>query len=339
MSGNKLVNRIRQFIRSCRAPNILGAGLSLVGVLLVTVLIETVRAQIPEPPRFAPGGAATCLGCHGATSALPAHNILQTVHGLAADSRTPMAEGNGQCQSCHGRSEAHLSRLADGTRPPPEIVFNQTVSSQVKDGSCLTCHQNNIGSHWAGSTHQFEEVSCTSCHTLHVERRDPILSMATQSGVCFTCHIQQRSELLRPYRHPVQTVGAISESGLLACTDCHNPHGSAGPSNLRRFNVNETCYDCHAETRGPFLWEHAPVREDCTTCHQPHGSVHPGMLNQRPPQLCQQCHLAQFHPSTVRSGLGVPPTGADQNILGQSCLNCHSNIHGSNHPSGVRFTR
>ncbi len=36
--------------------------------------------------------------------------------------------------------------------------------------------------------------------------------------------------------------------------------------------MNETCYTCHADKRGPFLWEHQPVNEDCTNCHTPHGS-------------------------------------------------------------------
>jgi hypothetical protein len=26
-------------------------------------------------------------------------------------------------------------------------------------------------------------------------------------------------------------------------------------------------------------------------------------------------------------------------MLGKNCLNCHSQIHGSNHPSGARLTR
>ena len=41
-------------------------------------------------------------------------------------------------------------------------------------------------------------------------------------------------------------------------------------------HLNDTCYDCHAEFRGPYLWEHAPVPEDCSNCHDPHGSNHPG---------------------------------------------------------------
>ncbi|MFU8830650.1 MAG: DmsE family decaheme c-type cytochrome [Wenzhouxiangella sp.] len=288
---------------------------------------------------YARGGVETCMDCHDSASDHPAHNILMTPHGVAADSRTPMADANRQCQTCHGPSEEHMTRREDGTRPPPAIVFDQATPTATKDGTCLTCHQDSPGLHWAGSAHHFEEVACSDCHSLHVDFRDPVLSVEKQPAVCFECHSQQRAELLRPHRHPVQTANFTSETGLLACTDCHNPHGGPGPSNLNRLTVNETCYDCHAEMRGPFLWEHAPVREDCTTCHSPHGSVHAKMLAQRPPQLCQQCHLAQRHPSGVRSGLGVPPTGADQNLLGQACLNCHTNIHGSNHPSAVRFTR
>ena len=32
---------------------------------------------------------------------------------------------------------------------------------------------------------------------------------------------------------------------------------------LKEASVNDNCYKCHAEKRGPFLWEHPPVRENC----------------------------------------------------------------------------
>src|SRR5450759_6032237 len=54
--------------------------------------------------------------------------------------------------------------------------------------------------------------------------------------------------------------------------------------------VNETCYTCHAEKRGPFLFAHQPAVEDCTNCHTPHGSNITPLLKSRPPFMCQECH-------------------------------------------------
>jgi DmsE family decaheme c-type cytochrome len=127
--------------------------------------------------------------------------------------------------------------------------------------------------------------------------------------------------------------------GKVICSDCHNPHGSAGPQQLARNTVNEVCYQCHAEKRGPFLFEHQPVREDCTNCHNPHGTNQPRLLAVREPWLCQQCHGEPSHPSRLYSGTGIPPNGAVEQLLGRSCTNCHSVIHGSNHPSGSHFFR
>jgi DmsE family decaheme c-type cytochrome len=121
----------------------------------------------------------------------------------------------------------------------------------------------------------------------------------------------------------------------MTCTSCHNPHGSVSPSLLKEVSVNDTCFTCHAEKRGPFLWQHAPQNESCMNCHDPHGSNHERMLKVAKPRLCQQCHNERTHPTV--------PYGRDaaslKFVLGRQCLNCHVNIHGSNHPSGFAFTR
>ena len=96
--------------------------------------------------------------------------------------------------------------------------------------------------------------------------------------------------------------------------------------------MNDSCLSCHADKRGPFLWEHAPVTENCLTCHEPHGSTRHSMLKLGLPRLCNSCHIASAHPSQPRA-----PN--DHFVMGSSCLQCHMNIHGSNHPSGFGFTR
>jgi DmsE family decaheme c-type cytochrome len=113
------------------------------------------------------------------------------------------------------------------------------------------------------------------------------------------------------------------------------------PNQLVKPTLNETCYQCHAEKRGPFLWEHPPAREDCANCHEPHGSNHPSLLVNRMPLLCQQCHMSAFHPSTAYTGVNASAgvSRLDIHAASKSCLNCHSEVHGSNHPSGPRLMR
>jgi DmsE family decaheme c-type cytochrome len=145
----------------------------------------------------------------------------------------------------------------------------------------------------------------------------------TQTGTCFACHKEQRSQVNRPVHHPII-------EGKMSCSSCHNVHGG-NPKQLVRDTVNETCFQCHTEKRGPFVHNHPPVQEDCAICHQPHGTTIANLLKQRPPFLCQQCHSHDSHPSQA----GALPSGrtTSNSLLGsvaRGCLNCHTNIHGSN---------
>jgi len=274
---------------------------------------------------------------------------------VRADARTPT------CTSCHGESKNHIENLDktgdDNERPKPDVVFkhlngitsgevqNETTSSQVQNEACLACHQSGSRVHWQGSGHDLSQLACSSCHTVHAAR-DQVLVTATQAGVCFSCHTDKRADMFRFSTHPLRT-------GWMSCSSCHAPHGSTTSGNLIRNSINETCYECHAEKRGPFLWEHPPARENCVECHNPHGSNNPSMLKARGPYLCQQCHIAARHPSMQYSGFNLPPvrlvgglpstapgaTPTYQRMLGTQCANCHPMVHGSNHPSGATFQR
>lgn len=300
--------------------------LDWLGVMLMTF---TLGAGAAESDWESHESVAGCIGCHDGSDGDHVLAILETPHAAMADSRTPVAR-NG-CAGCHGDSFAHMRRPAQA----PDMVFRRDGPTPAAEQNrlCLDCHRSTL-THWPGSAHERTDMLCGDCHRMHA-LEDPVLSKQTEAQACAGCHAEQRVQMLRPFNHPVM-------EGRMACSDCHAQHGSAGPASLTQRNTNETCFTCHAEVRGPFLWEHAPVREDCGHCHQPHGSVHPGMLVSRGPWLCQQCHMAQFHPGTALSGTGLGsdslPSGSTS-MLGQNCLNCHPAVHGSNHPSGAGFTR
>lgn len=280
--------------------------------------------------------SATCLQCHSSTANVAVHSIFNTAHAhIAPHQQSPTSQktaaldaGNATCVSCHGVSQAHqLNPIANA----PTISFGPRWQStpDQKDSLCLGCHRKGDTLLWHGSEHQLEGMACNSCHALH-KQIDPVLQRPSQAKVCFACHTQQQSQAHLPSHHP------ISE-GKTACSDCHNAHGSATDFLLSGVTLNDTCFSCHAEKRGPFLFEHAPVEEDCSICHEAHGTVNEHLLSSRGPFLCQQCHSAAFHPSRAFSGDDV--FAANKNVVAKNCMNCHSQVHGSNHPSGAYLTR
>ena len=315
------------------------AGRALPIVLgLIAVLLSSLCAPLAAQSDDArarrmlgnPTDVKSCMNCHEEANVL---GVFHTAHMVKGDQRTEVATKG--CQSCHGLSEQHMARPADGTtRPPPEVVFTGARASpvEVRNRTCLGCHDAGARVHWRASQHESADLACTSCHASHTVE-DKVREKSTQASVCFGCHAEQRAANLKPSHHPVM-------EGVMACSDCHNPHGSVGPNLLVGETVNDTCLGCHDEKRGPFLWEHAPVQEQCTICHTPHGSVQPTLLKIRAPYLCQTCHDSTLHNSQPFSGASLPGGAQPSRIMVlRACLNCHSEIHGSNHPSGIRFGR
>jgi DmsE family decaheme c-type cytochrome len=278
-------------------------------------------------------GDAVCTRCHDETEEYPVLSIGKTRHGTVADGRTP------SCTSCHGESPTHVNKPADAKeRPKPDRMFSKAslTPMESRNEACMTCHRrDSTRSHWEGSTHQLRDVACTSCHQIHTQH-DRVREKITQTEVCFSCHKEQRAMMNRPSRHPIP-------EGKVVCSDCHNPHGSVGPKLVKRDSVNDTCYTCHMEKRGPFVHNHEPVAEDCMNCHNPHGTVVENLLKARAPFLCHQCHTPHGpNVPTLAGRLAVPgttitaaTTGKNPiNITqGRGCLNCHTEVHGSNNPS------
>lgn len=283
---------------------------------------------VAAAPGYSPHGANTCLLCHR-TAKVKA--IFSTPHTVRSDSRTPFA--GRQCEACHGPGGEHIKPPKAGQKRTPMPFFAPGSHATVaqENARCLACHNDAHRMAWKGSVHQRQGLACVSCHTIHA-KHDPVLSASTQPKVCYQCHQSIRADFAKFSHHPVPT-------GQLKCSSCHNPHGSFGPNLLIGDTVNQTCYQCHASKRGPFLWEHPPVQENCTNCHTPHGSVNPDLLVSRPPMLCQQCHQSGGHPSIAFGPGGLAGNKPNGFLLSRSCMSCHSEIHGSNDPSGAPLSR
>lgn len=282
-------------------------------------------------------GADTCLDCHDKesdTATFTTAGIFKSKHAQRGNKHSPFGPGGLQCEACHGPGLLHSDKNSKQKLNINSLKPDSYLSVPERNQPCLNCHQGQSRNAWHAGAHDRNDVACADCHRMHVER-DPVLSKATEPQVCSSCHKQQRLDFQKASTHPLR-------NGRMACSDCHSSHGSTAVAMLVKPTLNQTCTSCHAEKRGPLLWEHAPVAEDCSLCHSSHGSPRQALLTKSAPMLCQQCHSSAGHPAVARNGAALPggtAAGSGAFVVAGSCSNCHSQVHGSNHPAGAKLMR
>ncbi len=199
--------------------------------------------------------------------------------------------------------------------------------------TCASCHDKQY-KEYKLSTHYRAFVKddttgaegCETCHgpgSIHVDNgggKGSIINPKRDPETCFTCHTDKKMQFRLPYHHPVL-------EGKMTCTDCHDPHGiDVRPWTATSENgVNEVCFKCHTDKRGPWVYAHDALKDGCTTCHQVHGTVNDKMLIARDYNLCLRCHATSTYP--------VVGTVNHQSLWTKGACwsgGCHQEIHGSN---------
>jgi len=318
--------------------------MQLKSILAAAGMLVAFAVLVPTPALAqATGAKPVCANCHEQAN----NSIMLTAHGAKNDAQGSM------CQSCHGDAAAHMK---DPQKAMPQGPLTaKDASATDKTGVCMTCHAGNRHLvFWESGRHAKNEVACSNCHNIHGKAGRVTVAPFTTSfrdnedEICGTCHQPIRAAIMRPSHHPII-------ENKIKCSDCHNPHGALTPVMLKAETVNQQCYSCHADKRGPYIFAHPAVEENCLSCHNPHGSVYPKLLNEKAPNLCQDCHDWSRHPGTVYGAAGnftcTPAAVADPGnsacfnkapgsynsavstrLIARSCVNCHSAIHGSNAP-------
>ena len=294
-------------------------------------------------------GADCQKGCHTHDTII-ASFALDT-HGKSAKFLTDSR--GAKCEVCHrGNTDQHAE-----TRGKVKLDDPSKLTSAETNQSCLQCHaMDRSHFNWTGGKHDRSDMSCLSCHNVHhvkllgrmwanlagkpeneaaelinIKLPEKMLASFSVEETCLSCHADRRKDFFQRSTHLLRSELRNMKVG---CTSCHNPHGGEGGKMLVDYTVNNVCYTCHAEKRGPFLWDHPPVRENCLNCHSPHGSSNPKLLTARVHLLCQQCHIHMLPRHSTTAGQPL-----DIFSINRGCANCHGQIHGSNHPGGRTLAR
>jgi len=271
-------------------------------------------------------GSETCKDCHPDKY----DQFMKSIHGKKAIPGAPI--NRERCESCHGPGAQHVEK--GGGIGVAIFAFSKKESSTARDSKCLACHENMRGvENWNLSKHKSFLVTCDNCHSIHSPMQKKELLKSPEPDLCFGCHRNIRSQFNKQSHHPIREVFVGRQA--LKCSSCHNPMGTFDiKAMIRADSVNDLCYKCHAEKRGPYAFEHPPVPENCLNCHEMHGSNHSRLLTRKVPLLCESCHdtVGGRHntdPYTNLHSFSGTATSGKNRFFGRGCLNCHGNIHGS----------
>lgn len=235
------------------------------GMLLMLALL--VQAA-PAPDGYSKEGSTLCSSCHDLGDHSPVQFMQSSAHGDASKKGTPMAQRG--CESCHGPSAAHAD---SPTRMKPGISFGPKWTDSVaqQNDACVHCHQNNVAKGWQQGVHHRENLTCVTCHDLHVD--DKVLIDA-QAGVCTVCHKPQKAGI----HHMADSLDKIPP-----CAQCHNPHLNPAAQVTLLASRSEGCRSCHDLQA---MQDDAKVSEAAKTYHK---------AMARTDRTCIDCHRAVAH--------------------------------------------
>lgn len=286
--------------------------------LYAVATLTALPSRGQQTPQYV--GSETCGMCHEdiyKTFVKSPHDVVET------SSKADWKERG--CESCHGPGGKHVQSLS-----PADIRDPAKLAPASVDSLCLNCHLNQatpIG--YLRSSHAKNAVPCIACHHIHADGGSHLVARQIPeiNQQCGGCHTNVWAQFQRPYHHKLP-------EEAMSCVDCHNPHGTVKLAMLRTFAGNDLgCLKCHGDKRGPFTFEHGPVRfEGCWACHEPHGSANPRMLiRQEVRFVCLECHANLPTVNNTSGTIGVvPPSFHDlRSPVFQNCTVCHQKIHGS----------
>ncbi len=248
-------------------------------------IFGTVDDAIKAPPINSQTLQATCGACHAngweryvdnATGELLMRGVNDPGGELNIDDDPEMDEINIGCEKCHGPGSQHIKS------PGRYIVNPKRLSSERSSAVCGRCHDRRQG---AGSMDGMQTLNEKGEFMMPGESRNTIITNYSDPGkkgpkpgedvwpddVHSKKPNQQYSDFIKskPYRN---------ERMLVACTDCHNPHGGTPYRRWLLYDPDNSssplCQRCHAveilsHMENRFGAKMKGMLTRCIDCHMP----------------------------------------------------------------------
>jgi cytochrome b subunit of formate dehydrogenase len=276
------------------------------------------------------------------------------------------------CKFCHGTHDIISPKI-----PGSKFYYKNIVNV------CGSCHKSekeeyNLSAHGLGIREGINGApNCFTCHKNPITditvKRDQSQLKITQEKLCLSCHlnnpeIRERTSpsagFIAAYENSIHGKLLMQGNSQVAnCVNCHTAHSekpSSDPtSTVNRFNIPNTCSQCHAQIADEYKQSvhgvavlkkgsiDAPV---CTTCHGEHNILahnnpsSPTAYANISTQVCSPCHssvklsakygLNPNRQSTFNSSYhGMALEGGSTIVA--NCASCHGvhNIKSPNDPA------
>ncbi|MEO5365687.1 MAG: hypothetical protein H7831_04930 [Magnetococcus sp. WYHC-3] len=251
-------------------------------------LFKEETGKLSDPPQ-AKSFDKECAACH-----YPGFTLTKTAQGdyVAGSVNDRQGEwdidGDGTpneinlgCESCHGPGSVHAK-----SEKSASIVSPGKLSSERATTLCVQCHSRPQGSMDndapVDQSHKMlpPGASRNEYLRLFTKREDAADKDFWADGVHSKSHHQQGTDFIRSSKYR-------NGRHLVACADCHEPHGKAEFAHQRKTDSKseEACNKCHEKKTD--MAQHVAKTTGCTV---PAGEI-----------TCSACH----NPRTMQTGAGM----------------------------------
>ena len=237
-------------------------------------------------------------------------------------------------------------------RPAPDRVFGKktTLTAEQRSDVCQTCHQKGPKQMlWTGSRHQNEDLACNSCHKVHTNKDKVLAKIGAGRRVL---HLPQGAA------HPDQPDLAPSDSGRqddLFGLPQRARLGRPGAGQARQHQRDllhlprrkARAVRATSTSRWPRTARSATTRTAASLracwCRGRRCCASSATRRTWPVASARSAGS----PASTRRAPGqtqplITNTTSGKNVVqiwqGRSCMNCHTQVHGSNNPSATNPT-